>query len=60
MHLSAVVDLVNGSRTDDRPIEVESLGLGLFRVLNGRHRFLAALIRGEQYVEVEIRRLRDG
>ncbi len=44
MHLPAVVALVEGSRTDERPIEVEPASGGPYFVIrNGRHRFMAAV-----------------
>jgi hypothetical protein len=53
-----VVALADGRVVDDRPIEVRMLCTGCerYEILNGRHRYLAALIRGEEAVECVITR----
>jgi hypothetical protein len=43
-----VEDLLTGRTVDNRPIYVRPVGANFFRILNGRHRFVAALIRGDR------------
>lgn len=40
--------LLAGKTVDSRAIYVRPLGRGMYRILNGRHRFVAALIRGDE------------
>lgn len=45
MHPPSVLDLLEGRRVDDRPLEVEPVhGTPYFVIRNGRHRFLAAVL----------------
>lgn len=55
LHLPAVLDLLAGRRVDERPLEVAELPGGLLEVLNGRHRYVSALISGAPDLEVEVR-----
>lgn len=57
MHLPAVASLVDGTRTDTRPIEVEAVpGTPHYVIRNGRHRFMAAAALALPDVECVIRR----
>lgn len=40
--------LLEGLVIDERPIYVSHVGLGFYRIHNGRHRFVAALLRGDE------------
>ena len=52
MYLPAVESLVNGTRTDERPVEVVAVpGTPHFRITNGRHRFMAAVARALPDIE---------
>lgn len=56
MHLPAIVDLVDGRRVDRRPVDVEQVGnTGFYRILNGRHRYVAALITGLPTLDCTVR-----
>lgn len=54
LHLPGVLDLLDGSRIDDRAAEVAPLPGGLFEIRNGRHRYAAALIRGDDGLDCEV------
>lgn len=49
--LETLLRLLYGSLSDERPLEVVPLPGGLWRVLNGRHRYLVAVISGAPDVE---------
>ena len=50
-----IVRLVSGELVDDRPVEVRYLcTCGRYEIVNGRHRFLAALIRGDDSIACEL------
>lgn len=52
----AVHSLYNGRPSTDRsPIEVEAVGDGKYVVVNGHHRLLQAIIRGDATVPVSVR-----
>ncbi|MEK6443604.1 hypothetical protein [Pseudonocardia sp. T1-2H] len=50
LHLPGVLSLVDGSRQDDRPLEVAPLGDDLWEIRNGRHRFMAAVVTGRSHL----------
>jgi len=54
-HVAALAD---GRIVDDRPVEVRALcgGCERYEILNGRHRYLAAVIRGDEDVECVLTR----
>ena len=53
---TAVHSLYNGRPSTDRsPIEVEPVGDGRYIVLNGHHRLLQAIMRGEAQVNISIK-----
>jgi hypothetical protein len=56
LHLPGVLALVSGERQDGRPLEVEPIPeTPFFRILNGRHRFVAALVEQRATVRCEIK-----
>lgn len=56
MHWPAVVAYVEGTRRDPRPVEVVPLeGVpGRYRITNGRHRYVSALLRGDSHVRCRV------
>jgi hypothetical protein len=55
LDLERVRQLVSGELVDERPIEVADVAdCGHWRIINGRHRFVAALARGDETVEVTV------
>jgi hypothetical protein len=58
MSWQAVRDLVLGMRVDNRPVEIVPLpGIdGKWRITNGRHRFVAAMMRGKSHIRCQERR----
>lgn len=55
--LEHLLGLVHGGRLDTRPIEVHHIdGSMFYKISNGRHRYLAAIIRGDTHIKVIILR----
>jgi hypothetical protein len=55
MHGPAILALLDGSRTDPRPVEVVRVaGTPHYRITNGRHRFLAAVLRADPSIDCVI------
>lgn len=53
--LGHLLALVGGAIVDHRPIEIEYIDGGLiYRIINGRHRYLAAILRGEIIIRAVI------
>lgn len=56
LHLPAVAALLDGSRVDDRPLDVAAVdGTPHYRIRNGRHRYVAALARGDRDIPCTVR-----
>lgn len=51
MSMTSVLALISGERVDDRPIEVEHVtGTPYYRIVNGRHRYMAAVAQAQPTV----------
>lgn len=57
LDITHVLALAEGRVVDDRPLDVRRIaGTRFYRITNGRHRYFAAVIRGQARVRVRIRR----
>jgi hypothetical protein len=57
IYLPAVLAMLDGTRTDPRPIEVQAIpGTAFYRIRNGRHRFVYALLVGETHAACWLQR----
>lgn len=55
LDLDHVADLVHGRRHDTRlPVVFPLVGTSLYEIQNGRHRYVAALVRGDASMLVEV------
>jgi hypothetical protein len=57
MYAPAVLAMLDGTRVDPRPIEVQAIpGTAFYRIRNGRHRFVHALLTGETHAACWLQR----
>lgn len=56
MYWPAVRDYVENGTSDKRPIEITPIPghPGKWRITNGRHRYVAALLRGDSHVRARV------